>query len=34
MVVLDFSGKKPKVEKIDEKLPDIDIKLKVHPIIQ
>ena len=34
MVVLDFSGKKPKVEKVDDKLPDIDIRFKVHPIVQ
>ena len=33
-IVLDFSGKQNKVEKQDKKLPDIEIKFKVHPIIQ
>lgn len=32
--MLDFSGKKSKIEKQDKTLPDIDIKFKVHPIIQ
>ena len=33
MVSLDFSGK-GKTDKVDDELPDIDIKFKVHPIIQ
>lgn len=33
VVSLDFSGK-GKTDKVDDELPDIDIKFKVHPIIQ
>lgn len=33
LVSLDFNGKN-KTEKVDDELPDVDIKFKVHPIIQ
>ena len=33
VVSLDFNGKN-KTDKVDDELPDVDIKFKVHPIIQ
>lgn len=33
LVSLDFNGK-GKTDKVDDELPDIEIKFKVHPIIQ